>query len=172
FCVTADARFGSIITLRRGTEKVVIPWRAFKFTDADWARVLELIDILKDVQRIQQLFSSEELPTLWRAIPAFERLQTAWEKKRDDPKYALYAPGIIKGLAKLKKYYCQFDNKPLFVLSVFLHPYLKLDYIAESWGGREEQQEEIAGGVRNARNWRDEAEKVVKKTVRHKFYRT
>ncbi|KZT33247.1 hATC-domain-containing protein, partial [Sistotremastrum suecicum HHB10207 ss-3] len=34
-----------------------------------------------------------------------------------------------------------------------------------SWGGRQEQQDEMEDGVRNAKNWREEAEKVVKNTV-------
>lgn len=56
------------------------------------------------------------------------------------------------------------------LVALVLHPYLKLDYIAESWGGRQEQEDEIAGGDRNAKNWREEAEKVVKATVRCNFY--
>jgi hypothetical protein len=55
---------------------------------------------------------------LWRALPAIEELQTAWETKRDDPKYAIYKPAINDGLAKLNKYYSRFDEKPAFILAL------------------------------------------------------
>ncbi|KAI0260130.1 hypothetical protein BGY98DRAFT_1104760 [Russula aff. rugulosa BPL654] len=37
---------------------------------------------INDSNDIQQLFSSEQQPTMWRALPALEELQTAWEDKR------------------------------------------------------------------------------------------
>jgi hypothetical protein len=46
-----------------------------------------------------------------------------------------------------------------------LHPYYKLDYIALAWGGAEEQAKERAAGDPTAKNWKDEARKVVEKTV-------
>ncbi|KAI9512980.1 hypothetical protein F5148DRAFT_1279246 [Russula earlei] len=47
----------------------------------------------------------------------------------------------------------------------FLHPYYKLDYIELSWGGAEEQVKECAKGNHNAKNWQDEALKVVEETM-------
>ncbi|KZS87028.1 hypothetical protein SISNIDRAFT_420140, partial [Sistotremastrum niveocremeum HHB9708] len=171
FCATADARFGPITTLRRDGKVKHIPWKAFKLTDADWERVGQLVEILKDAQRIQQVFSSDQLPTLWRAIPAIERLQTAWEKKVEDPKFSLYAPGIVKALNKIAKYYCDFDKHPVFVLAIFLHPYYKLKYIAQQWGGAEEQAEEMARGNPDAKNWVAEAERIIKEAVSFLLYR-
>jgi len=72
----------------------------------------------KDANRIQQHFSSDKKPTLWRALPAIERLQTAWESKASDPKYNLYRDALSDGLKKLKKYYTCFDEKPAYVLSL------------------------------------------------------
>ena len=48
-----------------------------------------------------------------------------------------------------------------------LHPYYKLDYIKMAWGGQEEQEAEIAAGNPNAKNWHDEALKVVEETMRN-----
>lgn len=48
---------------------------------------------------------------------------------------------------------------------VVLHPYYKLDYIKLTWGGAEEQAKERAAGNVNARNWQDDALKVVEMTV-------
>jgi DNA replication protein DnaC len=47
-----------------------------------------------------------------------EELQTAWEAKHDNVKYALYHDAIRDGLEKLKKYYSRFDQKPSFILAL------------------------------------------------------
>jgi hypothetical protein len=47
-----------------------------------------------------------------------------------------------------------------------LHPYYKLDYIELTWGGAEEQAKERAAGDPDAKNWKDEARKLVEQTVR------
>jgi hypothetical protein len=132
---------------------------------------------------IQHYFSSECLPTLWRVLPAVEELQTAWETKRDDDRFSMYSASIIDGLAKLQKYYSRLDEKPsymlalgkfLFFISVrslsdirflVLHPYYKLDYIEMAWGGADEQAKEITAGNLYAKNWQDEAKKIVEATV-------
>ena len=48
---------------------------------------------------------------------------------------------------------------------IVLHPYYKLTYIKLLWGGPEEQAAEIEAGNRNAKDWQDEAKKMVEKTV-------
>ena len=63
-------------------------------------------------------FSAEKRPTLWCALPVIEELQTAWEAKRDSPKYVLYHDAINDGLDKLNKYYSRFDQKPCFILAL------------------------------------------------------
>jgi hypothetical protein len=47
-----------------------------------------------------------------------------------------------------------------------LHPYYKLAYIKLAWGGPEEQAAEIARGNPYAKDWQDEAKKIVERTVR------
>ena len=136
FLASADEMYGPITTLRRDNHVIKhIPWSAFKLMDPDWTRVVDARDILgvsimnftliihsfifiQDSNRIQQYFSSEKEPTLWRALPALEELQTAWEKRRDDCKYTLYEGALSAGLAKLKKYYFRLDEKPSFVLAL------------------------------------------------------
>jgi len=46
-----------------------------------------------------------------------------------------------------------------------LHPYYKLAYIKLAWGGAEEQATEIEAGNFDAKDWQDEARKIVEKTV-------
>jgi hypothetical protein len=167
FIAAADELYGPITVLRRDGQVVKkIPWSAFRISEMDWTRVLDATSILEDSNRIQQYFSSERQPTLWRALPAIEELQTAWELKRDDPHYALYKDAINNGLAKLNKYYSRFDEKPAYVLALVLHPYYKLNYIQHAWGGEAERDEEIAAGNWDAKNWQVEARKVLENMVR------
>jgi hypothetical protein len=49
--------------------------------------------------------------------------------------------------------------------SLALHPYYKLAYIELAWGGAEEQEAEIEAGNLEAKNWQDEARKILEKTV-------
>jgi len=51
-------------------------------------------------------------------------------------------------------------------LFTVLHPYYKLAYIKLSWGGAEEKEAEIAAGNLDAKDWHDEANKLVENTVR------
>ncbi|KIK91266.1 hypothetical protein PAXRUDRAFT_149874 [Paxillus rubicundulus Ve08.2h10] len=94
----------------------------------------------QDANDIQQYFSSGRLPTLWRAIPEIEELQTAWETKCDATCFALYKEAVQCGLQKIGKYYNRFDKKPVYILELVLHPYYKLDYIKMAWGGFKEQE--------------------------------
>ncbi|KAF8867716.1 hypothetical protein BD779DRAFT_1809241 [Infundibulicybe gibba] len=57
-----------------------------------------------------------------RGLTPFEKplLQTIWENKSEDPKYAIYHDAINDGLMKLKKYYSKFDKKPVYFLSLAL----------------------------------------------------
>jgi hypothetical protein len=51
------------------------------------------------------------------------------------------------------------------ILSIALHPYYKLAYIELAWGGAKEQEVEYEAGNFEAKNWQDEARKVLEKTV-------
>ncbi|KAG1739814.1 uncharacterized protein EDB91DRAFT_1037218, partial [Suillus paluster] len=166
FISTADELFGPIITIQRNGKLIKkIPWSTFTFKSANWERVNNTREIIADTDNIQQYFSSEKQPTLWHAIPAIKELQTAWGVKHDLPKYEMYKGAIQKGLDKLGKYYKKFDNKPVYVLALVLHPYYKLAYITMQWGGPEEQAAEHAVGNLNAVDWCNEALKVVESTM-------
>ncbi|KAG2038722.1 hypothetical protein BDR03DRAFT_861397 [Suillus americanus] len=166
FIGMADALFGPITTIhRQGRIIKYIPWTAFKFTMADWEHINDTRTIIADANSIQQYFSSEQQPTLWRSIPAIKELQTAWEAKLTTSKYILYKDAIQKGLDKLGKYYQKFDNKPVYVLALVLHPYYKLTYIKMQWGSPEEQANKYAAGNPNTVDWHDEALKVVENTM-------
>ena len=119
FVNSADDLFGPITVIRRqGFAQKKIPWTAFRLEGKDWDRINDIRLIIGDANAIQQYFSHEQKPTLWRAIPAFEELQTAWEDKRDSPKFKDYETAINRGLQKIGKYYNKFDDKPVYTLSL------------------------------------------------------
>lgn len=63
-------------------------------------------------------FLADKYPTLYHALPALEELQSTWEEKLEDPHYELYHDTLRDGLAKIKKYYCKFDDKPAYIISI------------------------------------------------------
>ncbi|KAF8869823.1 hypothetical protein BD779DRAFT_1456446 [Infundibulicybe gibba] len=166
FLLTADQLFGPITTLRHDGRIIKhIPWSAFNLSEYDWARVLDAREILRNSNDVLHYFSSDKRPSLWRALPAIEDLQTAWEDKLSDPTYSIYHPAIADGLEKLKKYYSKFDEKPAFILVVLVHPYYKLQYIKMVWGGPEEQRKEQEEGNLDVKDWQLEARAVVHNAV-------
>nr|VWO96606.1 C2H2-type domain-containing protein [Ganoderma boninense] len=168
FTATADAKFGPITTIRKnGKVTKKIPWSAFRLEKEDWDRVGLCVEILEDADKYHQLFSSDKVPTLHRVVPALEALCTKWEKKLDDPKYAVFHPALQAGLDKLNKYYTKLDNSDVYILALLLHPYYKLRYIEKKWGGHAEQQAEIAAGNFDAINWIEHAREVVNTAMEH-----
>ncbi|KAH9913426.1 hypothetical protein B0H21DRAFT_655766, partial [Amylocystis lapponica] len=154
FIATADHQFGPINTIKKGSKIVQkIPWTAFKFNNGDWLRVDLCVDILADANRYQQTFSSDRIPTLHRVIPALEGLLARWDRKLENAKYLIYHLAVSRGIGKLSKYYLKLDNTPVYVLALLLHLYYKMTYIGLKWGGKAEQDKEIADGFPDAKNW-------------------
>ena len=60
---------------------------------------------LQEPRDAQASFSSETLPTVWRAIPTLECLQNQWETMAHTPKFAPVRVAIEKGLEKVRKWY-------------------------------------------------------------------
>ena len=56
-------------------------------------------------------------------------------------------------------------QKLIDLFSKVLHPYYKLAYIKVAWGGPEEQAAEIRHGNLDAKDWQDEARKIIETTV-------
>lgn len=73
---------------------------------------------MQDSNRIQEYVSAKRRPTLWRALPAIEELQTAWENKAKKASFIKYHDVIASGLDKIMKYYSRFDEKPAYVIGL------------------------------------------------------
>ncbi|RDX49213.1 hypothetical protein OH76DRAFT_1303074, partial [Lentinus brumalis] len=167
FVSTADLRFGPITMIRRRGQPIKkIPWTAFQLSDADWEKVRLCGDILEDANRLHQLCSSTRVSTLHQVIPALETLASRWEAKAADPTYVLFHDALKAGLEKINKYYEKLDDAWAYVNSHLTHPYFKLDYIKQQWGGEDEYQEAVANGEPFPRNWQAYAQEIVEETMK------
>ncbi|RPD57654.1 hypothetical protein L226DRAFT_441361, partial [Lentinus tigrinus ALCF2SS1-7] len=168
FVSTADLMFGPITWLKgqNGGKTKNIRWTAFQLDKSNWDKIKLCANILADANRYHQVCSSTRMPTLWLVIPAMEALSSCWEKKAADNKYALFHDVLRAGLEKLLKYYKLLDKADAFILALFLHPYFKLRYIEEQWGGEFEYNENVAAGVPNPQNWQKFVHEVVEKNVK------
>lgn len=119
FVHSAEQLFGPITLIQHpGNPIKHIPWTTFALDPADWECVNYMQSIISNANDIQHLFSSNNQPTLWHAIPAIDEFQTAWETKCDLDKYALYKVALKCGLNKIGKYYSKFDDKDVYVLAL------------------------------------------------------
>ncbi|KAI0691879.1 hypothetical protein C8T65DRAFT_537582, partial [Cerioporus squamosus] len=143
-----------------------IPRTAFQLDNSDWDMVNLCADILADANRYHQVCSSTRMPTLWQVIPAMKALSSRWEAKADDLKYALFHDALRKGLKKLLKYYKLLDDAAAYILALFLHPYFKLRYIEEQWGGDADFPADLENGDPDVHDWQKYACQVVKTTVK------
>ncbi len=116
-------------------------------------------------------------------IPALEYIASRWEAKLEKDRFQLFHDALRAGLDKLIKYYKKLDNARVYILSQCksdttfarigrmlthdqdLHPYYKLAYITEKWGGHDEYLADVAAGEPNARNWQVYAREVIEKAV-------
>ena len=136
------------------------------------------IQTLQDSHDIQKLFCKEKQPALYLAILAIEDLLSSWEEKVGNIKFDGFADALEDSIAKICKYYCQFDEKPNMILALskccvlitegvgtnqlaVLHPYYAFEYIESAWGGKEKQLQEVKNRNKDAKNWQDKVRKVV-----------
>ena len=53
----------------------------------------------------QQAFSADARPTLHNALPAIEKMYSAWQKASEKPHYRIFKPALEAAMAKLDEYY-------------------------------------------------------------------
>jgi hypothetical protein len=95
---------------------------ALCLTEEEWGRVRILLDILGHADGAQQLFLSEEGPTLHLAIPAIERLCKAWSSQREREKYKPYASALDAGIKKLDDYHAKLVLIDVVIISLCMYP--------------------------------------------------
>jgi hypothetical protein len=68
---------------------------------------------------------------------------------------------LLRSVSALKGNWLQLTLR----YQIVLHPYYKLTYIEMAWGGAEEQEAEREAGNPDAKNWQDEALKIIEQTM-------
>ncbi|THU82732.1 hypothetical protein K435DRAFT_690979, partial [Dendrothele bispora CBS 962.96] len=91
---------------------------ALRLTPEEWNQVDVLIDILTHADKAQQAFSSENEPTLHNAIPALEKLHSAWSVRMNRPKYTQFSDALNAGINKLATYYNKTSDSDAYVFSM------------------------------------------------------
>jgi hypothetical protein len=82
------------------------------------------LHIHQDSNRVLHHFSADKHPSLYRALPTIEDLQSAWEAKLDNPQFEIYHDAVRDGLVKLMKYYCRFDEKPAYIIALSMYHFI------------------------------------------------
>ncbi|KAF8867872.1 hypothetical protein BD779DRAFT_1685139 [Infundibulicybe gibba] len=149
FIKSADGLFGLITTLRNECPVIKqIPWLAFELSESDWATVLDTWMILEDSHRVLHHFSKDKRPSLMG-------------EETGDVHFAKYFNGLNDALAKIKKYYTKFDDKPVYVLSLTSN----ISRLHGAAPRNRPKLEEKEAGNKYAKNWQDEAYQILEKTM-------
>lgn len=88
--------------------------------------VSEVLNPLQHPEQCQQAFSSETSPTLWSAIPAIERLHSAWTKARKNPNYQPFHEALDAGLTKLEGYYEKTADSDAHIIAMRMYIFIIL----------------------------------------------
>ena len=112
-CLLADAsekvpkiKATLIINYQR---RIGIDWRSFMrfsecvyFTIIRFSCLTNIFFLLQEPSNVQQTFSSERTPTIWRIIPSLEFLIKRWESMAIQPRYCDVKTAIDEGIQSLK----------------------------------------------------------------------
>lgn len=78
--------------------------------------ILKTVKFCQEPRNAQASFSSETEPTLWRAIPILDCLQSRWQTLAATPKFWPVRPAILKGIEKLKKWYTDIKDRDTYFI--------------------------------------------------------
>lgn len=83
-------------------------------------------DVFQHADNTQHAFSSENIPTLYNAIPALEALHKAWSSRAARPKYSPFSAALHAACGKIDEYYGKTTKSPAYILSMSMSSYLVL----------------------------------------------
>jgi hypothetical protein len=80
--------------------------------------VLTVVDVHQAAAEVQEAFSAEYYPTIWRVLPLYEDFIAKWKEFAADPNMFQLWPAIEAGLESLEKYYNKTDDSPVHIVSM------------------------------------------------------
>ncbi|GBE77502.1 hypothetical protein SCP_0103770 [Sparassis crispa] len=105
----------------------------YRLLSEDWNHVQLITEVLHAASLVQELFSSETVPCVWRILSGYEKFIVTWQEmaKRADM-YAL-KEAILIGVITLEKYYNKTDNSSAHIVKLYLNPCIKNEYFIAFW---------------------------------------
>ncbi|KAF8137053.1 ribonuclease H-like domain-containing protein [Boletus edulis] len=103
-----------------------------KLTPMQWEVLIDLEIILEIPHAAQQYMSSESMPILGGAIPAFKLLMIQWDALCIKAPHC--APFVKVGLDWAQKYYERMGQTRAYVIAMFIDPTIRLSWIDQQWG--------------------------------------
>ncbi|QRV84391.1 hAT family dimerization protein [Ceratobasidium sp. AG-Ba] len=91
----------------------------------------DILSVLWVAHNAQQLLSAEKTPTLALAFPVYEAVIEHWEQLCGVIPELSHL--ISSGISKLQEYVTRTQDVPVHLLSMFVNPSLKLDWIRDNW---------------------------------------
>src|ERR1700674_2757151 len=66
--------------------------------------------------KVQEAFSAEYYPSIWRVIPLYEDFISKWKEFANNPTMIELWPAIKARIESLKKYYNKTDGSPIHIV--------------------------------------------------------
>jgi regulator of sigma D len=93
-------------------------YRSYKFTDTEWQMLVLIKKVLQVAADIQEEFSAEYYPTVWRIFPLYEQFLAKWRQYANDPDMSEFWPALEAAIESVQKYYNKSDNSPVNIVSL------------------------------------------------------
>jgi hypothetical protein len=84
--------------------------------------IYHILTVLQHADNAQQAFSSDNISTLHRGIPALEALYNVWDSRVDRPKYAPFSAALKAACTKINDYHKQTEKSPVYIVTMGLYP--------------------------------------------------
>jgi hypothetical protein len=93
-------------------------YRSYKFEEAEWATLALIKKVLQVAADIQEEFSAEYYPTVWRILPLYEQFLSRWRQYALDLDMIEFWPALEAAIESVEKYYNKSDNSPVNIVSL------------------------------------------------------
>ncbi|KAG2123483.1 hypothetical protein DEU56DRAFT_49781 [Suillus clintonianus] len=93
-------------------------YASYRVSDTEWDLLTMIRKVLAAAADVQEAFSAEYYPTVWRILPLYEDFIVRWQTFSKDPKMAVLRHAIHAGITNLEKYYNKTDNSPAHIVSM------------------------------------------------------
>ncbi|KAL5476481.1 hypothetical protein ACEPAI_3338 [Sanghuangporus weigelae] len=105
---------------------------SFKFSELEWTLLGRILAVLKVANSIQQVFSSETAPTVFRVLPAFEDFRDELGKLKQKPDFRSLVPAVDAALKTIDKYHGKAMRSSAQVVCIYLNPCFKDEFFKET----------------------------------------